>query len=169
SGDTGLQDITVLTPADNQAMYQMTVTTAQAKAMPTFPLYVQDILGNTREVTITPDWQFAADVLYLPGDGASGVQVMDPNVEINSLVAALPCPKDFAKTGFAFAGWKVTKDASGLVLGNTYFPTQKFKVMQDVELTAQWLPDDNKDDVPDAWQKKITFKIATADTAHADF
>ncbi|MEG0897323.1 MAG: hypothetical protein RSF73_07250 [Ruthenibacterium sp.] len=152
----------------NTAMYSMTVTTEQARSLSKVYLYVQDTLGNTREITVTPDWQFAADITYKAGVGAIA-DVVDANIEINSMATALPCPETFANADNAFAGWKVTKDASNTILNQMYYPTNKFKVKQDVELTAQWLPDGNKDNVPDAWQKKITFQIATADNANAAF
>ncbi|MEG2434762.1 MAG: hypothetical protein RSB47_00380, partial [Ruthenibacterium sp.] len=161
---TALQDVKTLSTAENQNTYSMKVSAADAATMPNFYLYVQDTLGNTREVTITPDWQFAVDVIYTAGAG-TGENVIDANISRNSEARALPCPTTFKKVGDAFAGWKCSIDNT-----KTYYPTQKFRVADaDVTMIAQWLPDANTDGVPDDWQKKIDFRIATADSANAHF
>ncbi|MEG1137473.1 MAG: hypothetical protein RSD97_02895 [Lachnospiraceae bacterium] len=158
----------------NTVTYQMTVTKAQAETIPSFYLYVQDTMGNTREVTITPDWQFAADITYLPGSSSGipvpGDPVYDKNIPYNSSVEALPCPKTFVPTNnYAFAGWLVTAGHVDILNKTYYAVTDKFKVAQDTTLTAQWKPDENKDGVPDEWQRKIQFHIASANLANASF
>ncbi len=89
------------------------------------------------------------------GTGASGVSYDDEIVTSGTVVDLKAAP---TRTDYVFTGWSNTT--------NTYQPDDEYTVNADVTFTAQWeedvigVPDpDNGDDVPDIYQKKITFKI----------
>ncbi|MEG1651151.1 MAG: hypothetical protein RR287_05015, partial [Oscillospiraceae bacterium] len=160
----------VYTDGVSEKTYSFTVNAAKAKTLPNLYLYMQDMLGNTKEIELVPNWQLTADVTYKPGTANSvavaGTDIVDTNKPLDKEVVVQKCPDIFVPTkDYAFAGWKVTAGAAA-ELNKTYFPVNgKFTITTDTELTAQWLPDTNKDKVPDEWQQKISFSVATADEA----
>ncbi|MEG1016875.1 MAG: hypothetical protein RSE36_03595 [Oscillospiraceae bacterium] len=165
-----LKDTQVYANGVPEQIYSFTVTAAQAKSLPKLYLFVQDMVGNTKEIEIVPDWQLTAEITYKPGmadtTAVLGADVFESNKAIDSETAVQKCPDTFVPpNNYAFAGWKVTVGAAGET-GKTYFPVSgKFTITQDTELTAQWLPDTNADKVPDEWQQTIEFAVFNTDTA----
>ena len=104
-----------------------------------------------QSLTLTVNYDLKNYTLTYDSNGGSAVDAVTTRYGIEVTVAAAP-EKDKA----IFTGWKAV---GGVSDGAIFQPNDKFNLIRNMTLKAQWTADENNDYVADNCQKQITFVV----------
>jgi len=130
-------------------------------------LYVQDDLGNTREIIVTPQWSDKTITFDLNGGNWSGstanrIAPVDSSGAI--INPDLVWPANPTQNGKIFVGWWSVTDAANINDSGTVRYYKQYSPYADgTILHAVWVDDtdSNSDGIADALQAKLTYTPST--------
>jgi hypothetical protein len=155
------------TAAASQAV---TMSVPAGASMPTnLYLYVQDDMGNTRELVLTPQWGEKAISFDLNGgkwsDNTTSLRTASINDSGTIINSDTVWPANPTQDGKVFVGWwSVTAPANLNDTGSVRYYKNYAPYTDGTVLHAVWVDntDANSDGVPDAFQLKLTYSPSPA-------